>query len=68
MGHWNYRLFKEPTGGVTIRDVYYENDIPKSYSATPAYPCGTDETDMRIDLHRMIDCMLRPALSEEDFK
>ena len=75
MKHWNYRIFKQPgaEGGedfYTMREVYYTDDTPESYTAEPAYPSGTTIHELRASVERMLADIKKkaPVLTARDFK
>lgn len=74
--HWNYRVVITREKSLlnpddwsyhfTIRDVYYENDVPKSWGADPQYPSGEDRHELMKDLQLMMEAVQKRPLTAFD--
>jgi hypothetical protein len=72
---WNYRIIELQTGDEThraIHEVYYDDDgKPNAYTENPAsvwwYADEEEGAPARI-LERMQEALLKPVLTEKDFR
>lgn len=68
---WNHRVFNEPTpegDWLTIREVYYDGDVPKGYTADPIDPSGETLEELGLVLEQMKEALCKPVLTEQDFR
>lgn len=66
--YWNYRVIldqdKSPDKNIffSIREVYYERDIPKKVSSEPDKIVGEEVADLQFQLSKMLDAFKKPML------
>ena len=63
--HWNHRVMAHTTEeGIwfEIHEVYYEDEIPQSYTNHPVSASGDTITGMKFDLKNMLGCLDKPIL------
>lgn len=67
---WNYRVVQSEDGAYHMREVYYTNGVPNSWTepvATP-YDYYDDAEELRSDLEAMLRAFDRPLLTVVDGK
>ena len=69
--YWNYRIIKMKDSALKgcpesygIHEVYYENDIPTSWSAKPQYPIGESWNELEKDYQTMFRAFTIKTLEE----
>jgi len=71
MSHWNHRVFKQVTEHEVwyeIHEAYYEDDkkIPEMWTENAIAPGGETIEELKAELKRMIKCLDKPILMEEE--
>lgn len=70
---WNHRVMKhiDPVNKeewLDIHEVYYHKDGQHhSYTKDAIDPCGSNIGELRWVLTKMLECLDKPVLTEEDF-
>lgn len=62
---WNYRILaKEENGELyyNVHEVYYENGLPRGYSANAANVCGETVKGLKWAINRMKEATNKPVL------
>lgn len=68
---WNHRVIKTKDGEddfYYIAEVYYDEDKPRGYTEKPVGACGNSIDELKKDLERMLRCLDKPVLTENDFR
>lgn len=63
MSHWNYRVFRDEHGNLTIRETYYDdNDQVTAMSLGGEAIVGDTIEDLHDGLHKMSEALTKPIL------
>lgn len=67
---WNHRVMRSEYAGEsyhTIREVFYDEDGNiEGWTAEPIAPQGETPEELRDELQRMLACLDRPVLEEDE--
>ena len=64
---WNYRMVKTTEGTFEIREVYYEDDVPRMMTTAAAAPYGETVEELERDVKHLLEALDHPVLNESDF-
>lgn len=64
---WTYRVIRAADGGCRIAEVYTTDGAPL-WTADPIAPYGDNLDELRTDVHRMADALLKPVLDEAELQ
>lgn len=72
MAHWNHRLVEVDDGDgdklLLVCEVYYNDDgKPWSRTENASGATGANVDEVRLQLERMLKCLDRPILTDDDF-
>jgi hypothetical protein len=64
--HWNYRVI-DIDGFLGIHEVYYRDDIPRSYTVNPVPIVGENILEIMSTISHMSEALIKPILTDKDF-
>lgn len=64
MSTWNYRVAKNVLGELVIVEVYYDEEGNVTYWSGAVSPLGEDESDLRSDVHHMLEALDKPLFDK----
>jgi hypothetical protein len=69
MSHWNYRVFRDEHGNLTIRETYY-NDAGEvvHWSLGGEAVVGDTIEDLHDGLHKMSEALTKPIVDIEELR